>query len=200
MDGRVALALPSHDEVIMKLNEISNNPGSHKRKAKVGRGSSSGLGKTSGRGVKGAKARTGTKVYGFEGGQMPLYMRMPKRGFNNIFANDFAEVNLKSIQKAIDAKKLDAGQKIDSTAILKAGLASRSRDGIRLLGDGELKAKIDIVVAGASAAAKAAVEKAGGTVTVTFKKKVTTNKKGEPGKRQTRRKESAEKRAARKAQ
>ena len=96
----------------MKLNEIRNNPGSHKRKAKVGRGSSSGLGKTSGRGVKGAKARTGTKVYGFEGGQMPLYMRMPKRGFNNIFANNFSEVNLKSIQKAIDSKKLDAGKQI----------------------------------------------------------------------------------------
>jgi large subunit ribosomal protein L15 len=183
----------------MKLNEIRNNPGSHKRKAKVGRGSSSGLGKTSGRGVKGAKARTGNAVYGFEGGQMPLHMRMPKRGFNNIFAKDFAEVNLKSLQKAIDNKKLDAGQKIDAAAILKAGLARRSKDGIRLLGDGAITAKIDIVVAGASKAAKEAVEKAGGTVTVTFQKKVNMNKKGEPGKRQTRRKESAEKRAARKA-
>jgi large subunit ribosomal protein L15 len=91
----------------MKLNEIRNNPGAHKRKAKVGRGSSSGLGKTSGRGVKGAKARTGNAVYGFEGGQMPLHMRMPKRGFNNIFANDFAEVNLKDLQRAIDNKRLD---------------------------------------------------------------------------------------------
>src|SRR5678809_1103026 len=96
----------------MKLNEIRNNPGAHKRKAKVGRGSSSGLGKTSGRGVKGAKARTGTKVYGFEGGQMPLYMRMPKRGFNNIFANEFSHVNTGRLQKAIDSKKLDAGKKI----------------------------------------------------------------------------------------
>ncbi|MBS0277844.1 MAG: 50S ribosomal protein L15 [Proteobacteria bacterium] len=183
----------------MKLNEIRNNPGAHKRKAKVGRGSSSGLGKTSGRGVKGAKARTGNAVYGFEGGQMPLHMRMPKRGFNNIFANQFAEVNLKDLQRAIDNKRLDASQKVDADAIRKAGLASRSKDGIRLLGDGELKAKIDITVAGASKAAKAAVEKAGGTVTLTFKKKVTANKKGEPGKRQTRRKESAEKRAARNA-
>jgi large subunit ribosomal protein L15 len=184
----------------MKLNEIRNNPGSHKRKAKVGRGSSSGLGKTSGRGVKGAKARTGTKVYGFEGGQMPLYMRMPKRGFNNIFANDFSEVNLKSIQKAIDSKKLDAGKQITEELIRKAGLASRSRDGVRLLGDGELKAKIDIVVAGVTASARAAVEKAGGSVTATFKKKVYMNKKGEPGKRQTRRTESAKKRAARKGE
>jgi large subunit ribosomal protein L15 len=175
----------------MKLNEIRNNPGAHKRKAKVGRGSSSGLGKTSGRGVKGAKARTGNAVYGFEGGQMPLHMRMPKRGFNNIFANDFAEVNLKDLQHA--------SKKVDADAIRKAGLASRSKDGIRLLGDGALKAKLDITVAGASKSAKAAVEKAGGTVTITFKKKVTANKKGEPGKRQTRRKESAEKRAARKA-
>jgi large subunit ribosomal protein L15 len=192
-------SLAGHDEDKMKLNEIRNNPGAHKRKAKVGRGSSSGLGKTSGRGVKGAKARTGNAVYGFEGGQMPLHMRMPKRGFNNIFANDFAEVNLKDLQRAIDNKRLDASKKVDADAIRKAGLASRSKDGIRLLGDGELKAKLDITVAGASKSAKAAVEKAGGTVTITFKKKVTANKKGEPGKRQTRRKESAEKRAARKA-
>jgi len=183
----------------MKLNEIRNNPGSHKRKAKLGRGSSSGLGKTSGRGVKGAKARTGNAVYGFEGGQMPLHMRMPKRGFNNIFAKDFAEVNLKDIQRAIDAKRLDAGQKIDTAAILKAGLSSRSKDGIRLLGDGALKTRVDIEVAGASKSAKEAVEKAGGTITLTFKKKVTANKKGEPGKRQMRRKQSAEKRAARDA-
>ena len=135
----------------MKLNEIRNNPGAHKRKDKVGRGSSSGLGKTSGRGVKGAKARTGTKVYGFEGGQMPLHMRMPKRGFNNIFANDFAEVNLGRLQKAIDDKKLDASQKITGETLRKAGIVHKNRDGVRLLGTGELKAKIDIEVAGASA-------------------------------------------------
>src|SRR5580700_1089863 len=96
----------------MKLNQLANNEGAHRRKTKVGRGSSSGLGKTCGRGVKGAKARTGTKVYGFEGGQMPLYMRLPKRGFNNVFANDFSEVNVGKIQKAIDEKKIDASQKV----------------------------------------------------------------------------------------
>jgi large subunit ribosomal protein L15 len=182
----------------MKLNEISNNPGAHKRKDKLGRGSSSGLGKTSGRGVKGAKARTGTKVYGFEGGQMPLYMRMPKRGFNNIFANQFAHVNLGRIQKAIDGKKLDAGQTITEDALRNAGVCGGGRDGIRLLAEGELKAKITIQVAGASKSAIAAVEKAGGSVTTTFVKKVWKNKKGEPGKRQQRRASSAEKRAARK--
>src|SRR5246127_1975614 len=130
----------------MKLNEIRNNPGAHKHKHKVGRGSSSGLGKTSGRGVKGAKARTGTKVYGFEGGQMPLYMRLPKRGFNNIFALDFAEVGLDRIQKAIDGKSLDASTRITEDILRERGLARASRHGIRLLG-GSLKAKIDIEVA-----------------------------------------------------
>jgi large subunit ribosomal protein L15 len=180
----------------MKLNEIRNNPGARKRKTKLGRGSSSGLGKTSGRGVKGAKARTGTKVYGFEGGQMPLHMRMPKRGFNNIFARDFAEVNLGRIQKAIDEKKLDASGKIDLAALKKAGLVSKSRDGVRLLAKGEIKAKLEIEVAGASAAAVDAVAKAGGAVTTTFKKKTYMNRKGEPGKKAQRRTKSAEKRAA----
>jgi len=183
----------------MKLNQISNNPGAHKHKHKVGRGSSSGLGKTSGRGVKGAKARTGNGIYGFEGGQMPLHMRIPKRGFNNIFANDFSEVNLNRIQKAIDNKKLDAKVKITEDVLRKAGLAHKSRDGVRLLAKGAITAKIDIEVAGASASAKEAVEKAGGTVTTTFVKKVYANKKGQPGKRQKRRADSAEKRAARKA-
>ncbi len=182
----------------MKLNEIANNPGAHKRKLKVGRGSSSGLGKTSGRGVKGAKARTGTKVYGFEGGQMPLHMRMPKRGFRNIFANDFSEVNIGRLQKAIDDKRLDGSAKITEDVLRKSGLAHKSRDGVRLLGDGELNAKLDIEVAGASKGARAAVEKAGGKITMTFAKKVYTNKKGEPGKRQQRRAKSAETRAARK--
>jgi large subunit ribosomal protein L15 len=181
----------------MKLNEIRNNAGARKRKTKLGRGSSSGLGKTSGRGVKGAKARTGTKVYGFEGGQMPLYMRLPKRGFKNIFANDFAEVNLGRLQKAIDGKKIDAQGKITEETLRKAGLARRSRDGIRLLGDGELKVKLDIEVAGASASARAAVEKAGGSLTTTFQKKVYMNKKGEAGKRLQRRQKATEKRAAR---
>jgi large subunit ribosomal protein L15 len=181
----------------MKLNEIRNNPGAHKRKVKVGRGSSSGLGKTSGRGVKGAKARTGTKVYGFEGGQMPLYMRLPKRGFNNIFANEFAELNLGRLQKAIDDRKIDAGEKITEETLRKAGLVRSCRDGVRLLGKGELTAKIVIEVAGASKSAREAVEKAGGSLTATFKKRVNMNKKGEPGKRVQRRTKAAEKRAAR---
>ena len=183
----------------MKLNQIANNPGAHKRKAKLGRGSSSGLGKTSGRGVKGAKARTGNQVHGFEGGQMPLHMRMPKRGFRNIFAKDFSEVNLGRLQKAIDDKRLDVSGKVTEEVLRKAGLAHKSRDGVRLLGKGAITAKIDIEVAGASASAKEAVEKAGGSVTTTFTKKVYSNKKGGPGKRQTRRAESAKKREARKA-
>jgi large subunit ribosomal protein L15 len=183
----------------MKLNDISNNPGAHKRKDKVGRGSSSGLGKTSGRGVKGAKARTGNQVHGFEGGQMPLHMRIPKRGFRNIFANDFSEVNLNRIQKAIDEKRLKLGEKITEEVLRQAGLAHKSRDGIRLLGKGSITSKIDIEVAGASASARQAVEKAGGSVVTTFQKKVYSNKKGQPGKRQTRRTEAAKKREARKA-
>lgn len=181
----------------MKLNEIANNPGAHKKKAKVGRGSSSGLGKTSGRGVKGAKARTGNAVYGFEGGQMPLHMRMPKRGFNNIFGTDFSEINVGRIQKAIDEKKLDASAKVDTAALKAAGLLSKSRDGVRLLAKGALTAKIEIEVAGASKAAVEAVEKAGGSVVVTYKKKVYENKKGGPGKRQQRRIDSEKKRVER---
>ena len=156
----------------MKLNQIANNPGAHKHKHKVGRGSSSGLGKTSGRGVKGAKARTGNQVHGFEGGQMPLHMRMPKRGFRNIFAKDFSEVNLNRIQKAIDNKKLDIKTKITEEVLRKAGLAHKSKDGIRLLGKGELTTKLDITVYSATASARAAVEKAGGTLTTTKKEAV----------------------------
>ncbi|HEY3776714.1 MAG TPA: 50S ribosomal protein L15 [Rhizomicrobium sp.] len=180
----------------MRLNQLANNEGAHRRKLKVGRGSSSGLGKTCGRGVKGAKARTGTKVYGFEGGQMPLYMRLPKRGFNNIFANDFAEVDLARIQKAIDEKKLNASEKITDEALAKAGLARRSRDGVRLIG-GSLNAKLEIEVAGASSGAVEQIRKAGGSVSLTFKKPVRMNRKGEPGKKAQRRAKSAEKLAAR---
>ena len=182
----------------MKLNQIANNPGAHKRKAKLGRGSSSGLGKTSGRGVKGAKARTGNQVHGFEGGQMPLHMRIPKRGFNNIFANDFSEVNIGLLQKAITDKRLKNDGKITEEVLRKAGLAHKSRDGVRLLGKGSITAKIDIEVAGVSAGAREAVEKAGGSVTTTFQKKVYLNKKGEPGKRQKRRADATAARAARK--
>jgi large subunit ribosomal protein L15 len=180
----------------MKLNQLANNEGAHRRKLKVGRGSSSGLGKTCGRGVKGAKARTGTKVYGFEGGQMPLYMRLPKRGFNNIFSLEFAEVGLGRIQKAIDEKRLDGSAKITGDMLRSAGLARGSRHGIRVLG-GALKAKIDIEAAGASARAVEQIKNAGGSVSLTFKKPVHNNKKGEPGKKAQRRAKSAEKRAAR---
>jgi len=180
----------------MKLNQLANNEGAHRRKLKVGRGSSSGLGKTCGRGVKGAKARTGTKVYGFEGGQMPLYMRLPKRGFNNIFSLEFAEVGLGRIQKAIVEKRLDGSAKITEETLRSAGLARGSRHGVRLLG-GALKAKIDIEVAGASASAVEQIKNAGGSVSLTFKKPVHNNKKGQPGKKAQRRAKSAEKRAAR---
>ena len=183
----------------MKLNEIRNNPGAHKRKDKLGRGSSSGLGKTSGRGVKGAKARTGNQVHGFEGGQMPLHMRMPKRGFRNIFGTDFSVVNLGRLQKAIDDKRLDASVTITEEVLRKAGLAHKSKDGVRLLAKGEIKTKITIELAGASASAKEAVEKAGGSVTTTYAKKVYANKKGGLGKRQIRRAEAAKKREARNA-
>ena len=151
----------------MKLNQIANNPGAHKHKHKVGRGSSSGLGKTSGRGVKGAKARTGTKVYGFEGGQMPLHMRMPKRGFNSLNRKEFAEVNLWRIEQAIAAGKLDAKGAIDAEALVKAGVIRRVKDGVKLLGKGELTSKLDLTVYSATASARAAVEKAGGTLTTT---------------------------------
>jgi large subunit ribosomal protein L15 len=183
----------------MKLNDIANLPGAKTRKTRVGRGQGSGLGKTSGRGVKGAKARSGSSVNGFEGGQMPLYMRLPKRGFKNIFANDFSHVNLGRLQKAIDAKKIDAKSKITGEILVAAGLAAKSRDGVRLLAKGELTTKVELEIAGASKSAIEAVEKAGGSVTTTFKKPVYMNKNGEPGKRQKRRAEAAEKRAARSA-
>ena len=180
----------------MKLNEIHDNEGARKRKTRRGRGSSSGLGKTSGHGVKGQKARAGVSIHGFEGGQMPLYMRMPKRGFANIFANDFAVVNLGRIQKAIDEGKLKAGETITDQMIREAGLVRRSRDGVRLLGEGELKAPLKFQVAGASSTALEAVKKAGGSVSITFHKKVHMDKKGKPGKRVQRRTKASEKRAA----
>ncbi|MBA3054043.1 MAG: 50S ribosomal protein L15 [Sphingomonadales bacterium] len=148
----------------MKLNEIRDNDGARKGRMRVGRGIGSGKGKTAGRGQKGAKARSGVSINGFEGGQMPLHMRIPKRGFNNIFAKDFAEVNLGMIQKAIDAGKLDAGKTIDHAALQAAGLARGGKDGVRLLGKGELTAKASFAVDGVSKGAREAVEKAGGSV------------------------------------
>ncbi len=149
----------------MKLNEIRDNDGARKSRMRVGRGIGSGKGKTAGRGQKGAKARSGVSVNGFEGGQMPLHMRLPKRGFNNKkFATDFAEVNLGLIQKAIDAGKLDAKAVIDHAALKAAGLARGGKDGVRLLGKGAFSAKASFKVDGVSAGARSAVEAAGGSV------------------------------------
>ena len=150
----------------MKLNEIRDNNGARKSRMRVGRGIGSGKGKTAGRGQKGAKARSGVSVKGFEGGQMPLHMRIPKRGFNSIFAKDYAEVNRGLIQKAIDAGKLDAKAVIDHAALKAAGLARGGKNGVRLLGKGEFKTKAQFLVAGVSAGAKAAVEAAGGSVEI----------------------------------
>ena len=150
-----------------KLNELSPAEGSTKNRMRVGRGPGSGKGKTGGRGVKGQKSRSGVAIAGFEGGQMPLHMRMPKRGFNNIFRKEFAEVNFWRIEQAIAAGKLDAGKPIDADALLKAGVIRKARDGVKLLGKGELKSKLNITVYHASAAAQAAIEKAGGKLTMT---------------------------------
>src|SRR5215470_8003100 len=137
----------------MKLNEINDNEGARMVHTRVGRGSSSGLGKTSGRGGKGQTARVGKSIHGFEGGQTPLHRRLPKRGFKNIFARDFAPVNLDRIQWALDKGKLKAGETITGAALQQAGLVRASRDGVRLLGKGTIKAKITVEVAGASASA-----------------------------------------------
>ena len=150
----------------MKLNQLSDNAGARKARMRIGRGIGSGKGKTGGRGGKGQTARTGVAIKGFEGGQMPLHMRMPKRGFNNVFRRDYVVVNLGRLQSAIDAGRINPAETINAEALQKAGLVRHLRDGVRLLGTGELKAKIAVEVAGASKTAVAAVEKAGGKVTV----------------------------------
>ncbi|MEN3386697.1 MAG: large subunit ribosomal protein [Hyphomicrobiales bacterium] len=155
----------------MKLNEITDNPGAHKKRVRIGRGIGSGVGKTGGRGGKGQTARSGVRIKGFEGGQMPLHRRLPKRGFNKPFGLKFNEVNLDRIQQAIDAKKLDISATVDAEALIKAGVLRRAKDGVRLLGMGELKAKVEFSVWGASKSAVAAVEKAGGSVTILAPKK-----------------------------
>ena len=152
----------------MKLDQLRDNPGARKSRIRVGRGIGSGKGKTGGRGGKGQTARTGVAINGFEGGQMPLYRRLPKRGFNNIFALEFVEVNTGRLQQAIDAGRLDAGKPVNAESLRAAGLIGRPRDGVRLLGKGDLKAKLSIEVAGASKSAIALVEKAGGSVKVTL--------------------------------
>jgi len=148
----------------MRLNQIADNPGARKARLRIGRGIGSGKGKTGGRGVKGQKARTGVRIKGFEGGQMPLHRRLPKRGFNKPNRLDFEEVNLGRLQAAIEAGRLDAGKTIDAAALKAAGLARGNRDGIRLLAKGELTARVEIHVDGASKPALEAVQKAGGTV------------------------------------
>ena len=153
----------------MKLNDLRDKDGATHSKKRLGRGIGSGSGKTAGRGVKGQKARSGVAINGFEGGQMPLYRRLPKRGFTNIFAKDFNIVSLARIQTAIDAKKLDPKETVTVDALIKAGVIRRAKDGVRLLSDGELKTKVSFDVAGASKSAIDKVEKAGGTVTLPAK-------------------------------
>jgi large subunit ribosomal protein L15 len=150
----------------MKLSDIADNAGARKKRMRVGRGIGSGKGKTSGRGGKGQTARSGVRIKGFEGGQMPMHRRLPKRGFNNVFRLEFVEVNLDRIQQAIDAKVLDPSATINAESLVKSRVLRRAKDGVRLLGRGEIKARINIEVHGASKSAVAAVEKAGGTVKI----------------------------------
>ncbi|WJR81124.1 50S ribosomal protein L15 [Bradyrhizobium sp. NP1] len=150
----------------MKLSDIADNAGARKKRMRVGRGIGSGKGKTSGRGGKGQTARSGVRIKGFEGGQMPLHRRLPKRGFTNVFRLEFAEINLDRLQQAVDAKQLDTGATVNAESLVKAGVLRRAKDGVRLLGRGELKAKLTIEVHGASKSAIAAVEKAGGSVKI----------------------------------
>jgi large subunit ribosomal protein L15 len=157
----------------MKLSDLRDIAGARKPRRRVGRGIGSGKGKTAGRGGKGQTARSGVAIKGFEGGQMPLHRRLPKRGFTNIFRKRFNELNLERVQQAIDAGKLDAAALIDVEALVVAGVLRRAKDGVRLLGGGELKAKVNIAVAGASKSAIAAVESAGGSITVLLPKRET---------------------------
>lgn len=159
----------------MKLNEIRDNPGAHLKSKRLGRGIGSGKGKTSGKGVKGQKAREGVALNGFEGGQLPIYRRLPKRGFHNLFRKEYAPINVGSIDKAVEAGRLDANTAITEAALVVAGLVRIGRlAGVRLLAKGEITRSVRVTVSGASAAAIAAVEKAGGTVTTTVKTEAKT--------------------------
>ena len=155
----------------MKLNQLAGRPGARKSRTRIGRGIGSGKGKTGGRGGKGQTARSGVRIKGFEGGQMPLHRRLPKRGFNNIFRLEFAEINLDRLQAAIDAGSIDAKDTVNAESLVKSGVVRRAMDGVRLLGRGEIKAKLTIEVHGASKSAIAAVEKAGGSVKILAPKK-----------------------------
>ncbi|MEM6462858.1 MAG: 50S ribosomal protein L15 [Pseudomonadota bacterium] len=150
----------------MKLNEIRDNEGATRGRKRVGRGIGSGKGKTAGRGVKGQKSRSGVAIKGFEGGQMPIYRRLPKRGFTNVFAKDYNIVSVGRLQAAVDAKKLDAKKTVDAAALKAAGVIRREKDGIRVLSDGDIKAKLTLEIAGASKSAIEKIEKAGGSVKV----------------------------------
>ncbi|ADJ22850.1 MAG: 50S ribosomal protein L15 [Hyphomicrobium denitrificans] len=154
----------------MRLNGIKDNPGSKKTRVRIGRGIGSGLGKMGGRGGKGQTARTGVAIGGFEGGQMPLHRRLPKRGFNKWRPEDFNEINVGTLQQAIDDKRLDGSKPLDLATLVAAGIVRRPKDGVRLLGDGEIKAKISITVNHATQKAKAAVEKAGGSISLIERK------------------------------
>ena len=154
----------------MQLNEIKDKHGSRKNRVRIGRGIGSGVGKTGGRGGKGQTARTGVALGGFEGGQMPLHRRLPKRGFNKWRRKDYNEINLGALQQAIDDKRLDASKPVDLAALVAAGMLRRAKDGLRLLGNGEIKAKLSLTVDHASASAKAAIEKAGGSIRLIEKK------------------------------
>lgn len=170
----------------MRLNEISDNKGATRPRKRVGRGIASGTGKTSGKGMKGQKSRSGVSLLGFEGGQMPIYRRLPKRGFNNAnFAREYAELNVGRLQEAIDNKRVDAKKPLTTAILVEAGVVRAAKDGLRLLGQGELKAKVTIEVEGASKGAIAAVEKAGGSVTVNAPEKAASDKapKGKNAKR-----------------
>ena len=158
----------------MKLNELRDNPGATKARKRIGRGPGSGTGKTGGRGIKGQKSRSGVAINGYEGGQMPLYQRLPKRGFNNRNRKNFAVVNLSILQKFIDAKKLDAKKAITEEVLLEAGVIRRILDGVRILAKGEITSKVKLEVTGASKSAIDAVEKAGGSLTVTTAPKAAT--------------------------
>jgi large subunit ribosomal protein L15 len=150
----------------MRLNDIKDNPGARKTRVRIGRGIGSGVGKTGGRGGKGQTARTGVAIGGFEGGQMPLHRRLPKRGFKSMNRKDWNEINVGALQQAIDEGRLKAGQSVDVTALVDAGILRRPKDGLRLLGSGEIKAKLALTVNHATASAKAAIEKAGGSISV----------------------------------
>jgi large subunit ribosomal protein L15 len=175
----------------MRLNEINDNEGARKRRVRIGRGIGSGCGKTGGRGGKGQTARSGVAIGGFEGGQMPLHRRLPKRGFNKWRAKDFNEINVGALQKAVEEGKLKAGQSVDVAALIEAGILRRPKDGLRILGTGELKSKLTVTANGASASAKAAIEKAGGSLKIIevkileadeMKRKKTAAKKAGSGK------------------